>query len=162
LPAACDECGAPFSIEHTLDCHYGGLVGCRHNEVRDAFGDLASLVWSLVLKKPVVCDGSAGNSDTLIVDLCVRGVWQPLTEALFDIIVVDTDAQSYSACTPLVVLCLAKAEKKRKYLQACHDRHATFTPLCVSVDGVLGPETEFFVKRLSDFLLPSGRVLMEL
>jgi len=72
LPAACDGCGAPFSIEHALDCHYGGLVGCRHNEVFDAFGDLASLVWSPVLKEPVVCDGSAGNSDTLLADLCVH------------------------------------------------------------------------------------------
>jgi len=83
---------------------------------------------------------------------CVRGVWQPQTGALFDIRIVDTDAQSYSACTPLVVLCSAGAEKKRKYSQACHDHCATFTPLCVSVDGVLGPEAEFFVKRLSDFL----------
>jgi len=33
---------------------------------------------------------------------------------------------------------LAEAEKKRKYSQAYHDRRATFTPLCVSVDGVLG------------------------
>jgi len=99
-----------------------------------------------------VCDGSAGNSDTLIADLCVCGVWQPQTEALFDIRVVNTDARSYSARTPIAVLCLAEAEKKHKYLQACHDRRATFTPLCVSVDGVLGPETEFFAKRLSDFL----------
>jgi len=46
----------------------------------------------------------------------------------------------------------AEAEKKRKYSQACHDCHATFTSLCVSVDGAFGPETEFFVKKLSDFL----------
>ena len=26
------------------------------------------------------------------------------------------------------------------------------TPLCISVDGMLGSEVEFFVKRLSDFL----------
>jgi len=152
LLPACDGCGAPFSIERALDCRYSGLVGRRHNEVRDAFGDLASLVWSPVLKKPVVCDGSTGNSDTLISDLCVYGIWQPQTEALFDIRVIDTDARSYSARTPLAVLCLAEAEKKHKYSQACHDHHATFTPLCVSVDGVLGPETEFFVKRLSDLL----------
>jgi len=99
-----------------------------------------------------VCNGSAGNSDTLIADLCICGAWQPQTEALFNIRVIDTDARSYSACTPLVVLCSAEAEKKHNYSQACHDRRATFTPLCVSVDGVLGPETEFFVKRLSDFL----------
>jgi len=71
---------------------------------------------------------------------------------LFDIRVIDTDAQYYSARTPLVMLCSAEAEKKHKYSQACHDHRATFTPLCVSVDGVLGPETELFVKRLSDFL----------
>ena len=29
---------------------------------------------------------------------------------------------------------------------------STFTPLCVSVDGMLGSEAEFFVKRLGDFL----------
>jgi len=149
---ACDECGVPFSIEHALDCCYSSLVGCRHNEVHDAFGDLASLVWSPVLKEPVVCDGSAGNSDTLIADLCICGVWQPQTEALFDIRVIDTDAQSYSAQTPLAVLCSAEAEKKCKYSQTCHDHRTTFTPLCVSVDGMFGPETEFFVKRLSDFL----------
>ena len=45
LPSVCDGCGAPFSIEHALDCRFGGLVTLRHNEVRDAFGDLASLVW---------------------------------------------------------------------------------------------------------------------
>jgi len=84
LPAACDECGAPFSIEHALDCCHGGLVSRRHNEVRDAFGNLASLVWNPVLKEPVVCDGSAGNSDTLITDLCIHGAWQPQTEASFD------------------------------------------------------------------------------
>ena len=65
--------------------------------------------------------------------------------------VVDTDARSYRARSPHDVLGLAEVEK-RKYLQACQDRHATFTPLCVSVDGMLGSKAEFFVKRLGDFL----------
>ena len=43
-------------------------------------------------------------------------------------------------------------KKKYKYLQACQNQHATFTSLCVSVDGMLGSEPVFFVKRLSDFL----------
>ena len=94
LSCLCDGCGAPFSIDHALDCRFGGLVTRRHNEVRDAFGDLTSLVWSPVVKEPVVRDGSAG-ADALIADLCVRGVWGPQTEALFDIRVVDTDARSY-------------------------------------------------------------------
>ena len=45
----------------------------------------------------------------------------------------------------------AEVEKKHKYLQACQDQHATFTPFCVSVDGMLGSEAEFFIKRLGDF-----------
>jgi len=51
LPSVCDGCGASFSIEHALDCRFGGLVSHRHNEVCDTFGDLASLVWSPVTKK---------------------------------------------------------------------------------------------------------------
>ena len=48
---------------------------------------------------------------------------------------------------------LAKVRKKKgKYLQACQDRHATFTLLCVSIDGMLGSEAEFFIMRLSNFL----------
>ena len=73
LPSVCDGCGAPFSVEHSLDCRFGGLVTRRHNEVKDVFNDLASLVWSPVVKEPVVCDGSA-SADTLITDLCVHGV----------------------------------------------------------------------------------------
>ena len=129
----------------------GGLVTRRHNEVRDAFGDLASLVWSPVIKEPVVCDGSA-SADKLITNLCVRGIWEPQTEALFDIRVVNTDARSYLARSPRDVLCSAEGEKKHKYLRACQNRRATFTPLCVTVDGMLGSEAEIFVKRLSDFL----------
>ena len=88
----------------------------------------------------------------IIADLCVRGAWEPQIEELLDIRVVDTDAQSYRAHTPRNVLSTAKGEKKHKYLQACQDRRATFTPLCVSVDGMLGSEGACFVKRMSDFL----------
>ena len=102
-------------------------------------------------KEPVVRDGCAG-ADALIADLCVCGVWGLQTEAFFDIRAVDTDAQSYCARSPKDVLHTAEGEKKCKYLQACQDRHATFTPLCVSVDGMLGSEAEFFVRRLGDFL----------
>jgi len=155
LPSVCDDCGASFSIKHALDCRFGGLVSCRHNEVHDTFGDLASLVWSPVMKEPIVCNNFAG-ANTLIANLCVCGVWEPQTEALFDIRVVDTDAWSYCACSPCDVLSSAEGERKRKYLQACQDQHATFTPLCVSVGGMLGSEAEFFVKKMGDFYCCNG------
>ena len=69
-------------------------------------------------------------------------------EALFDIRVIDTDARSYCARSPKDVLGTAEGEKKRKYLQAFQDRRATFTPLCMSVDGMLGSEAEFFCQEI--------------
>ena len=96
-------------------------------------------------------DKSAG-ADTLITDLFVRGVWEPQIKALFDIGMVDTDAWSSGACSPHDDLGSAEVRKKKgKYLQACQDWHATFTLLCVFVDGMLGSEVEFFIMRLSNF-----------
>jgi len=110
------------------------------------------------MKEPIVRDSSEGT-DAFIADLCVRGAWEPQTKALFDIRVVDTDAQSYCVRTPHDVLSTAKSEKKRKYLQACQDQHATFTPLCVSVDGMLGSEAEFFVNPSSPKSLNLGFII---
>ena len=151
LPGNCDGCGATFTIDHALDCRFGGLVTRRHNEVRDAFGDLSSLVWGPVHREPIVREAS-DDSSALKADLAVRGVWQPQCDALFDIRVVDTDAPSYRSRTPPDVLRSAESDKKKKYLQACQDRRAAFTPLCVSVDGLLGKEADFFIHRICDFL----------
>ena len=103
-------------------------------------------------KEPIVkeADESSG-SPAQVADLSVRGVWVPQAEALFDVRVVDTDAQSYLDRSPLDVLSIAESEKKRKNHQACLDRRALFTQLCISVDGLLGRET-VFIKRLADRL----------
>ena len=45
VPSGCDGCGAPLSFDHTLVCRKGGLIIQCHNEVQDAVGDLAALVW---------------------------------------------------------------------------------------------------------------------
>ena len=71
-PANCDGCGNVFSLTHALDYRKGGLVIQCHNEIRDAIGDLASLVYMEVIWAPVA-------------DLSIRGVWHPQTVALFDI-----------------------------------------------------------------------------
>ena len=65
-------------MEHALDCRVGGLVCQRHNEVRDAICDLASLAWGQVQKEPVVCEEKMDDpsSETLIADVRIRGVWQ--------------------------------------------------------------------------------------
>ena len=79
----------------------GGLVIQRHNEIRDCIGDIASQVWTHVIKEPVVREADVNNADGgLRLDLGIRGVWQPQVEALFDVKVVDTNAPSHRTRSP--------------------------------------------------------------
>ena len=64
LPAKCDGCGADFTLQRALDCKKGGLVILRHNEIRDRIGDLASLVWSQVIKEPIVHEATVATGET--------------------------------------------------------------------------------------------------
>ena len=114
---------------HALDCKKGELITQRHNEVRDALGDIEALAYKEVVREPVAreADEIRGVS-ALVADLGVRGVWQPQTEALFDVHVVDTDAQSYAHRTVSAVLSTAEKEKKRKYTHAAQACHASFSP----------------------------------
>ena len=88
----------------------------------------------------------------LIADLSVRRVWQPQTVALFNVRIVDTDAQSYLSRSVNAILTSAEQEKKRKYSEAVEARCASFTPFVMSVDGFLGREAAHFLKRLADHL----------
>ena len=148
IPTKCDGCSADFTVQHALSCKKGGLVTQRHNEIRDVIGDMASLAWTGVVKEPEVRPGTE-SSPGLKADLLVRGVWHPQQNASFDIRVTDTDALSYADKSSDQILRAAEHEKKQKYMEACMTRHITFTPLVVSVDGLLAPEFQFFVKTLS-------------
>lgn len=68
--------------------------------------------------------------------------------ALFYIRVVHTDAPSNTSQPVMLVLVSAKEEEKIKDLYACEQRHATFTPLVVSVDGDFAPQMNSFFKVL--------------
>ena len=70
---------------------------------------------------------------------------------MFDICVVDTDPQSYQNQTPFAVLSSPEHNKK-KYSQACQDQKATFTPLCVSIDGMIGHDVTAFLQWIADLL----------
>ena len=52
------------------------------------------------------------------------------------------------------LLSTAECDKKQKYLQVSQDCRATFTPLCMSVDGMLGCKATAFLKWIGDMLTP--------
>ena len=49
-------------------------------------------------------------------------------------------------------MAIAEREKKRKYIAACESRHCSFTPLCLTIDGLVGTEMKTFLQRLADRL----------
>jgi len=57
----------------------------------------------------------------------VRGVWQPQAEALFDVCVVDTDAQSYAHRTVSAVLSTAEKEEE---VHSCSRGTPCILPIC--------------------------------
>ena len=93
---------------------------------------------------------------TLVADLAIRGVLQPQCKGIFEYQVVDTDALSYRSCAPQDVLRTSKMNKKRKYSQACQDRLASFTSICMSVDGLFGKETDLFIFVCVNFYVLNG------
>ena len=52
----------------------------------------------------------------------------------------------------MAVLSSAKCDKKKKYSQTCQVQRTTFTPLCVSVDGMMGHEATASLQRIADLL----------
>ena len=114
-------------MDHFLIYRKGGLIIQRHNEIRDAIGDLAALVWGSVRHEPIVQDAQDDSGEVLIADLGVRGVWLPQSEALFDIQIIDTDDQSYLSQPPISVLLTSENEKKRKYSAASVARNPPMT-----------------------------------
>ena len=59
-------------------------------------------------------DPTSDCDEVLVVGLRVRGVWSAQSEALFDIRISDTAAQSYLSYTPETVLFRVEVEKKTK------------------------------------------------
>ena len=129
MSKSCDGCGAEFSIEHTLDCRFGGLVS-HHHEICGVIGDLASLVWGNVVCEPAICAQFTLLHGALVAGLCIRGVRVPQSGALFDICVVDTDAHLIGIeYLWLYLYSSAKHDQKKKYSQVCQDQRDIFTRL---------------------------------
>ncbi|KAL7518527.1 hypothetical protein ACHAWF_000194 [Thalassiosira exigua] len=120
----CDECCAPFSVEHGLSCKKGVLVGLCHDVTRDEAGWLAAMGrnTSRVSYKPYIfhstgvvagqgsqregsTSGGEGEGitrrtelgDVARGDVEVYGFWKKGEACVLDIQVTDTDVKSYAA-----------------------------------------------------------------
>ena len=150
--------GALFTVGHALDCRKGGSIsGAASQRGTSYHYDLAAMVRGQTTKEPVIREPNENSSGTLLMaDIGVRGAWHTQARALFDIRVIDTDTKSYVSSTPQAVLKKAEKEKMSRYLKVCEEKHVSFTPLCFSVDGLIGNEAKSFLKRLAERLSEKG------
>lgn len=155
LPPECDGCGAPFSLQHSLDCKKGGLVKRGHDDLRDSDAQLADLAWGGVCAEPVlVPDNDKRGRPSLRADWMARGVWEGSRVAFFDNRIIDADAPSYlTAHLSWESLAnRAATEKKNKYSAAAEELRGSFTPLVCSTDGALHREYNSYLKRVANRL----------
>uniref|UniRef100_A0A1X7UJK8 Uncharacterized protein n=1 Tax=Amphimedon queenslandica TaxID=400682 RepID=A0A1X7UJK8_AMPQE len=59
------------------------------------------------------------------------------------------NASEKAECKCTCIEIYAEREMKSKYGHICENQHASFTPLCSTVDGQVGPEVYTFIKHLS-------------
>ena len=82
LPTTCD-CGKPFSIDHSLNCSFGGFPTIRHNELRDMIANLLSEVCSNVQIEPhlqplsgeTLAHCTSNVDDQARLDISAKGFW---------------------------------------------------------------------------------------
>ncbi len=173
LPSHCDGCGQVFSVRHALECKKGGLVICRHNEIRDELVDLASkaLIPSAVRDEPRIHSSHAATEEKEPTDpnqpavtrqcknrnedrgdILIRGLWARGTDCIINVRITDLDAKSNRSRDPMKVLAAHEREKKKKYREPCLEQHCHFTPFVVSTDGMIRKESKLLLKKLSALL----------
>ena len=157
LPSEC-PCGEEYSINHALNCHRGGFIIIRHNEIRDFEANMLKLVCNDVKVEPELqpLDNEQLRSATLTgeqarPDIRARGFWRPAQAAFFDVKVINPNADSYLNIPTKKVYERAENAKKSSYNdRIINVEHGTFSPLIFSINGGMGPQAMRFSKLLCD------------
>ena len=158
LPLTC-VCGAPFSIDHSLTCHYGGLITQRHNDIRDLSAALLQDVCPNVTREPSLqpLNGeslrhkTASTDDEAWLDISAEGFWGHRFKMVYFDVRVFCPLSATSMSKSLAASYREnELVKKRKYEERVREvEHSGFSPLVFSTSGGCGPIATSFLKRLS-------------
>ena len=147
LPGTCNGCGATFTVDHALDCGFGGLVTNRHNDVWGAVGDLASLLWNPVRHEPIVKEGGDDEQGALVADLVICGVWQPRCEG----ILISGWWTQTLLCFPGCLMSVRDGQEMQILPGLPGSKSKFYPDMCVSW-WVTWEGNRLFLHRLCDFL----------
>ena len=160
LPSKC-PCGAVYNVTHALNCHRGGFINARHDQIRDFECQLLKMVVQDVESEPQLqpvinkegYDRSAILNDEARLDIRARGFWRQGQNAFFDVRITNADSSSQQNKTLKSVLRSHEMEKKRCYNRRVMEvEHGTFTPLIFTTTGVMSHECSIFHKSLAEKL----------
>ena len=160
LPSEC-PCGDEFTVTHALNCHLGGFVNKRHDNIRDLECSLLKTVVKDVEREaplqPVI--NKAGYPKSAILDnearldIRARGFWRDGQNAYFDVRVTNMDCASQQNSSLKSVLRKHENDKKLNYNRRVMEvEHGTFTPLVFSTSGVMSHECSVYHKALAEKL----------
>ena len=158
LPTTC-ACGSSFTTEHAMNCHLGGFVNARHDNIRDFECGLLKTVGNDVECEPKLqqvtnkegyCRSAILNDDARL-DIRARGFWRHGQNAYFDVRVTNADSSSQQNTSVKQVLRKHELEKKRNYNRRIMEvEHGSFTPLIFTTTGVMSHECSVFHKALAE------------
>lgn len=141
LPSNC-ACGQKFTITHAMNCHRGGFINARHDNIRNFEAQLLKQVCNDVEIEPQlqpICGATFHRSANVRDD------------ARLDVRVTNADNNSQITKPLKTVLRSHEQEKKRQYNSRVMEiEHGTFTPLVITVKGVIAPEANRFHKTLAE------------
>ena len=158
LPSKC-PCGKNFDTTHAMNCHRGGFVNARHDNIRDMECTLLkSVVHDVECEpslQPVVNKSgyrpSAILEDEARLDIRARGFWRQGQNSYFDVCVTNADCSSQRDSTVKSILRNHEQRKKRGYNRRVMEvEHGSFTPLIFTTTGVMSHECSIFHKALAE------------
>ena len=153
-----------------MSCKKGGLVGQRHDDLRDEIVHLCGLALSTgrVNSEPTFFYGngtsaSRGNQSTEAAlgdesrgDIYAHGLWKRGTGCVMDCRVTDTDAKSYGNVASAKILERHARERKRNMRRPAVSAGGTLFPWFTQLMGCQAKRLELPKGGLRVFWLPSG------
>ena len=158
MPSEC-PCGQLFDLTHALNCHRGGFVNARHDNIRDFECTLLKSIKRDVESEPPLKPvtnktgyiATANLEDGARLDVRARGFWRDGQNAFFDVRVTNADCASQQNSSVKAVLRKHENLKKNEYNRRVMEvEHGTFTPLIFTTTGVMGHECSIYHKNLAE------------
>ena len=157
-PSFC-VCGKSNSVEHTLNCKWGGYVYMRHNNVRDLEALMLKEVCKDVRTEPELLPigdtevQSSIKGDKARADVSAVGFWSPMERTFLDVQIIHPNSSSYLDTTQHQLYIQKENVKKACY----NDRilqveKGSFTPLIFTTTGGMGPESTRYHKKLAKLI----------